>query len=126
MLLKVVCTVTDATDVDQERRTPLEERRVERRAPEPLLYRPDQLLGRRAIRLRRRSDKIRLAVHLSVAVALVALSVWWVVPLHAFAGPVLVTLSRTHGVHVGDLPVLAFGGFALRSLLVAERLLVRP
>jgi|SRR5690349_1068943 hypothetical protein len=98
-------------------------RPVDRRAPEPLLYQPDQLLGRRPIRLRRRSDKIRFAAHLGAVVVLVLLSVWWVVPLHAFAGPVLLTLTRTHGVHVGDLPVLLFGAVALRSLVAAQQLL---
>ena len=100
----------------------LDGRPAERRAPEPLLYRPDQLVGRRPIRLRRRSDKIRFAAHLTAAAGLVALSLWWVVPLHAFAGPVLVTLTRTHGVHAGDLPVLAFLALAARSVVVAQQL----
>ena len=95
---------------------------VERRAPEPLLYQRDQLLGRRPIRLRRRSDKIRLAAHLAAVALLVALSIWWVVPLHAFAGPVLVTLTASHGVHAGDLPVLVFLAIAARSLISASRL----
>ena len=97
-------------------------RRLERRAPEPLLYRRDQLLGRRPIRLRRRSDKIRLAGHLAVATLLVGLSIWWVVPLHAFAGPVVLTLTDTHGVHAGDLPILLFLAIAARSLLAAQHL----
>ena len=96
---------------------------TERRAPEPLLYRPDQLLGRRRIRLRRATDKARFAAHVTAAAALVALSVWWVVPLHAFAGPVLLTLTATHGVHEGDLPVLVFLAVAARSLLSAQQLL---
>jgi hypothetical protein len=95
---------------------------VERRAPEPLLYQRDQLLGRRPIRLRRRSDKIRLAAHLAAVALLVALSIWWVVPLHAFAGPVVLTLTATHGVHVGDLPVLVFLALAGRSALAAQYL----
>jgi hypothetical protein len=97
-------------------------RGAERRAPEPLVYRPDQLLGRRPIRLRRRSDKVRLVAHLTVVAALVALSIWWVVPLHAFAGPVLLTLTATHGIHEGDLPVFLFLAVAARSLLAAQRL----
>jgi len=100
-------------------------RLVERRAPERLLYQPDQLLGRRPIRLRRRSDKIRLAAHLGAVVALVALSLWWVVPLHGFAGPVVLTLSRSHGVHAGDLPVVAFLALGARSSFAAKQLL-RP
>ena len=96
--------------------------RTERRAPEPLVYSPEQLLGRQPIRVRRRSDKIRLAAHLAAVVLLVALSVWWVVPLHAFAGPVLLTLTATHGVHAGDLPVLVFLAVAARSMLTAQRL----
>ena len=55
---------------------------------------------------------------------LLALSVWWVVPLHAFAGPVLLTLTRTHGVHLGDLPVLVFVAVAVRSMVAAQQLLV--
>jgi len=94
---------------------------AERRAPQPLVYTPDQLLGRAPVRLRRRADKVRLAGHLAAAVALVGLSLWWVIPLHAFAGPVLLTLTATHGVHLGDLPTLLFGAVALRSLVVARR-----
>jgi hypothetical protein len=81
---------------------------TERRAPEPLLYSTDQLRGRRRIYLRRRRDKVRFAAHVGGALGLVALSAWWVIPLHSFAGPVLLTLTAGHGVHVGDLPALAF------------------
>ena len=95
----------------------------DRRAPEPILYAPDQLLGRRPIRLRRRTDKIRFAAHLAAVVGLVALSIWWVVPLHAFAGPVLLTLTATHGIHEGDLPVLLFLAVAARSMLAAQQLI---
>ena len=98
--------------------------RTERRAPEPLLYSPEQLLGRRPIRVRRRSDKIRLVAHLVAVVLLVALSVWWVVPLHAFAGPVLLTLTATHGVHAGDLPVFVFLAIATRSMFAVQRLAI--
>ena len=97
-------------------------RPVERRARQPLLYRPDQLLGRRRIHLRRAADKRRLVGHLLAVAALGALSVWWVVPLHTFAGPVLLTLTATHGVHLGDLAVLAFAALAWRSLARARRL----
>jgi len=97
---------------------------VERRAPERLLYTLGQLFGRAPIRLRRRSDKIRLGAHAGAAVALVALSVWWVVPLHAFAGPVILTLTRTHGVHAGDLATVVFLAVAGRSVLRAWRLAV--
>jgi hypothetical protein len=95
---------------------------VERRARQPLLYTPDQLLGRTPIRFRRKADKRRFAAHLLAVILLVGLSLWWVVPLHAFAGPVLLTLTRTHGVHVGDLPTLVFLALAARSLVVARRL----
>jgi len=101
-------------------------RPVERRARQPLLYRPDQLLGRRKIYLRRAADKRRLAAHLLAVVGLVALSVWWVVPLHSFAGPVLLTFTATHGVHLGDLAVLAFVLLAVRSLAAARRLVLGP
>ena len=103
-----------------------DDHRPERRAPEPLVYRPDQLLGRRPIRLRRRSDKIRLVAHVLAVALLVGLSIWWVVPLHAFAGPVLLTLTATHGVHAGDLPVLVFLALAGRSMLTVQRLATAP
>jgi hypothetical protein len=98
----------------------------DRRARQPLLYTPDQLVGRTPIRLRRAADKRRLVAHLVAAIGLLALSGWWVVPLHAFAGPVLVTLTRTHGVHIGDLPAIAFLAVAARSLLAAWRLGAGP
>ena len=102
-----------------------EERRPDRRAPEPLLYDVDQLLGRAPIRLRRRSDKYRLAAHLGAATGLVLLTGWWLVPLHSFAGPVLVSLTPSHGVHAGDLPALLFLAGTLRSLVRSWRV-VRP
>lgn len=95
---------------------------VERRAPQPVLYSPDQLLGRAPIRLRRASDRRRLAGHLVVVVLVVPLTAWWVVPAHSFAGPVVLTLTASHGVHLGDLPTLAFLGAAARSIVVARRL----
>ena len=99
----------------------------ERRARQPLLYSPDQLLGRAPIRLRRASDKRRLAAHLVGVAAMVALTAWWVLPLHGFAGPVILVLTSTHGVHVGDLPSLVFVAVAARSTLVAGRIvLARP
>jgi hypothetical protein len=98
--------------------------RTERRAPEPLLFSPEQLIGRQPIRVRRRSDKIRLAAHVVAVVLLVALSIWWVVPLHAFAGPVLLTLTATHGVHAGDLPVFLFLAVAARSGFAAQRIAI--
>ena len=96
----------------------------ERRAPERLLFSPDQILGRAPIRLRRRSDKRRFAAHLLIAAFLVSLSVWWVIPRHAFAGEVILTLTPGHGVHIGDLPVLLYGAIAGRSLLMARRVLL--
>jgi hypothetical protein len=99
-------------------------RPVERRARQPLLYRPDQLLGRRKIHLRRAADKRRLAGHLLTVAALAALSIWWVVPLHWFAGPVLVAITATHGIHLGDLAVFGFALAGLRSLAAVKRLVV--
>ena len=99
---------------------------VERRAPEPLLFTADQVLGRAPIRLRRRSDKIRFAAHLAAVATCLAATAWWVLPVHAFAGPVVVTLTATHGVHVGDLPSLLFLAVAARSTLAAGRLLAVP
>jgi hypothetical protein len=46
------------------------------------------------------------------------------VPLYWFAGPVLLTLTATHGVHVGDLAVFGFAALAARSLLRARRLVL--
>src|SRR5512133_3611762 len=80
----------------------------DRRTPEPLLYSPAQLRGRSRICLRRRRDKVRFAAHLGAAAGLVGLSAWWVIPVHSFAGPVLMTLTPSHGVHVGDLPTVPF------------------
>jgi hypothetical protein len=34
---------------------------------------------------------------------------WWVVAVHPWAGPVLVTVTETNGVHLGDLPAIALG-----------------
>src|SRR5688500_15025760 len=96
---------------------------VERRTPEPLLYRRAQLQGRSRIYLRRRRDKVRFAAHLGAAGGLVALSLWWVIPLHSFAGPVLVKLTPSHGVHVGDLPTVPFLLAALWSAIAALRML---
>jgi hypothetical protein len=98
-------------------------RQTERRAPQPLLYSPDQLRGRQRIYLRRRSDKARFAAHVVGAVGLVGLSVWWVFPLHSFAGPVLLTLTAGHGVHLGDLPALPFLFAATWSAVAAGRML---
>jgi hypothetical protein len=95
----------------------------ERRKPEPLLYTTDQLRGRSRIYLRRRRDKIRFAGHVGGAGGLVALSLWWVIPLHSFAGPVLLTFAPGHGVHVGDLPTVPFLLVAAWSMVTALRML---
>jgi hypothetical protein len=89
----------------------------ERRARPPLLYTRDQLLGRAPIYTRRLSDKRRLAAHLLAVVLLIALTAWWVLPRHAFAGPVLLDLTATNGVHLGDLPTVLFLAVCLRSLV---------
>jgi hypothetical protein len=96
--------------------------RPERRAPARLLYTVDQVLGRTPIWLRRRADKLRLAGHLAVVVALAVLSVWWVLGDHALTGRVLVALAPGRGVHLGDLAILAFIVPARRSLRSARRL----
>lgn len=96
---------------------------TERRAPEPLLYTTAQLRGRSRIYLRRRRDKLRFAAHVGAAGGLVALSWWWVIPVHSFAGPVLVTLTPSHGVHLGDLPTLPFLALAAWSGAAALRML---
>jgi hypothetical protein len=93
----------------------------ERRSRERFLYTWDQLLGRAPIYTRRRRDKQRLGAHLALVVLLVGLTLWWVVPLHTFAGPVLFTLTASHGVHAGDLPTVLFLAVAARSLLVVAR-----
>jgi|SRR5688572_19631834 len=96
---------------------------IERRTPEPLLYSTAQLQGRSRIYLRRRRDKVRFAAHVGAACGLVALSLWWVIPLHSFAGPVLLKLTSAHGVHVGDLPTVPFLLAALWSAIAALRML---
>ena len=109
---------------DEQRYDPA--RQGERRAPEPLLYTPEQVLGRSPIRLRRAADKRRLALNLAVAVALLALTVWWVFIPHSFAGPVVFVLTTDHGIHLGDLPSLAFVAVACRSLMAARRIVFEP
>ena len=96
--------------------------RVERRARQSWLYTPGQILGREPIWLRRRTDKVRLALHVVGVVALVAATALWVLPRHAFAGPVLLVLAPGRGVHLGDLPALAFVAAGLRSAWIAARL----
>lgn len=92
-----------------------------RRSRDRFWYSPDQLLRRTPIYTRRRKDKLRLASHMTVVLACICLSVWWVVPLHSFAGPVLVTLSPRHGVHAGDLAMFVFVAVALRPVVLAGR-----
>lgn len=106
-----------APDADAPRR--------ERRAPEGRSYTIDQVLGRTPIRLRRRGDKVRLAVHVAATAGIVALTVWWVVPVHVFTGPVLFVFAPGHGVHVGDLPVLLLLLAAARSIRIAGALVQR-
>ena len=103
-------------------RAPERQGGAERRAPERRLYTLDQLLGRSPIWLRRRTDKWRLASHVAATLGLLALTVWWVVPLHTFAGPVLLVVAPGRGIHAGDLPTLVFLLLALRSLRVAGHL----
>jgi hypothetical protein len=91
---------------------------ADRRARRRRLYSVDQLLGRAPIYTRRSSDRRQIASHLGAAILLVGLSAWWVLPVHVWEGPVLLSLTRTHGVHVGDLPSLAFLAVALRSTVV--------
>jgi hypothetical protein len=88
-----------------------------------LLYSTAQLRGRSRIYLRRRRDKVRFTAHVAAAAGLVALSWWWVIPVHSFAGPVLVTLTPGHGVHLGDLPTLPFLAVATWSGVAALRML---
>ena len=106
--------MVDTSDVEQQ---------TERRAPEPLLYSPEQLQGRSRIYFRRRTDKVRFAAHVGGACGLVALSLWWVIPLHSFAGPILVKLTPGHGVHLGDLPTVPFLLVAAWSAIAALRML---
>lgn len=110
------------TSVMSSSRVPNETGRSrERRSRERFIYSWDQVLGRAPIYTRRRRDKQRLAAHAAAVVALVSLTLWWVVPLHTFAGPVLFTLTGSHGVHAGDLPTLLFLAVAVRSVLVVAR-----
>lgn len=77
------------------------------------------MLGRAPIRLRRRSDKARLAAHVCATLAMAALIAWWVLPVHAFTGPVLFMFAPGRGVHLGDLPALVFLLVAARSVVVS-------
>lgn len=91
----------------------------ERRGRQRVLYSRAQLLGRSPIYLRRRRDKQQFAAHLAAALFLLGLSLWWVIPLHSFAGPVLFTFAPGHGVHEGDLVTLFFLAVAARSVVKA-------
>lgn len=93
--------------------------RRDRRAQQRRSYTLDQVLGRAPIRLRRRSDKVRLAAHVCATVAMAALIAWWVLPVHAFTGPVLVAFAPGRGVHLGDLPAVVFVIVAARSVIVS-------
>lgn len=99
--------------------------RQERRARQPRLYTLDQLVGRAPIRLRRRSDKVRLALHVLATLALIALVAWWVLPVHAFTGPVLFSFAPDHGVHLGDVPALLLVVTAARSARIAGTIVHR-
>jgi hypothetical protein len=77
------------------------------------------VLGRAPIRLRRRSDKVRLATHVCAILAMAALIAWWVLPVHTFTGPVLLVFASGRGVHLGDLPAVAFLLVAVRSVGVS-------
>jgi hypothetical protein len=37
---------------------------------------------------------------------------WWVVAAHPLTGPVLLVVTETNGLHVGDVPAIAFSGAA--------------
>lgn len=93
--------------------------RRDRRAPQSRFYTLDQVLGRAPIRLRRRSDKVRLVAHACATVAMAALVAWWVLPVHTFTGPVLFAFAPGRGVHLGDLPAVVFGLVAARSVVVS-------
>jgi len=92
----------------------------DRRAPERRFYSGDQLVGRTPIRLRRASDKRRLAMHLLLAVLLLSVAAWWVFVPPVFVSPVVLVFNQGHGVHLADLPALLFVAVAARSLLVAR------
>ena len=71
--------------------------------------------------MRVRSPLVRAVVQAVIVLAGLAVAFvllfWWVIPTHSFEGPVLVTLSHSHGIHVGDLT-----GVAL-TLWIVERTL---
>lgn len=98
---------------------------VDRRSAGRGAYSRAQLLGRAPIRLRRRGDRLRLTLHLAFALGLLGLSVWWVIPFHPFAGPVLFVVAPGTGVHLGDLPTLGFVALAARLVVGGARLLRR-
>lgn len=67
----------------------------------------------------------RITANVLAAVALLALTAWWVLLPHGFSGPVLLALTPEHGVHEGDLPSLVFLLGAARAMSTARRLEVR-
>ena len=57
---------------------------------------------------------------IGIAMACVATSGFWLaLGRHRFAGPVILTVGREHGIHIGDplavLPVIAGGWFVVRA-----------
>lgn len=69
----------------------------------------------------RRSLRERCAYGV-LAFALALFATWWVGPPHTWDGPVLLTLTASHGVHLGDLPaipVFLFAGwlFVTRAII---------
>ncbi|MFN8035726.1 MAG: hypothetical protein U0V73_07315 [Acidimicrobiia bacterium] len=56
-----------------------------------------------------RSGRVRL-VRVAVAVGLLVLAAWWVIPTHSWErrSPVVWTISDSHGVHRCDLWAIAF------------------
>jgi hypothetical protein len=68
----------------------------------------------------------RPILNAAVAIAMLVLAAWWVLPVHSFTGRVIWIISPNHGVHIGDLPAFAFAAVALVCGGCALRTLERP
>lgn len=54
--------------------------------------------------------RLRMVFGWFAVLALWVVAGWWVVAVHPWAGPVLLAVTETHGLHVGDVPAVALGG----------------
>lgn len=50
------------------------------------------------------------ALRIAVTVGVWTPALWWVLATHRFQGPVVLYLTETHGVHLGDIPAPVVAG----------------